>query len=184
MIKTESFTTVATASQGTLSSIFTDGDLDYIINDTIWNQTTRRPVLGPLNEMEWQVLQASPVTGPYHQYRITGNTLYFDPVPSAGDTCAMSYYSLNWVESASSTAMSSTTADTDTFYLPENILKQGLVWRWKQVKGFDYAEDFQKYERLVADATARDGTKRSINMGGGISGFQPGIFIPSGNWSV
>ena len=47
LIKTESFTTLAAASQGTLASIFTDGDFDYMINESFWNQTTRRPVFGP-----------------------------------------------------------------------------------------------------------------------------------------
>jgi hypothetical protein len=47
-----------------------------------------------------------------------------------------------------------------------------------------YAEDFNKYERLIADATTRDAGKQVLNMGSGDIGYAPGILVPSGSWDV
>jgi hypothetical protein len=40
-------------------------------------------------------------------------------------------------------------------------MTQGVIWRWKAAKGLEYAEDYNKYERLVADQMGRDGGKRA-----------------------
>lgn len=174
--KAVTFTTVATESQGSLSSIA--DDIEYIINNTIWNRDTRRPIFGPLTPQDRQLLQASPITGPFEQYSIRGDTLLFDPVPTAGQTCAFEYISNELVESSGGTGQELFQADTDVPKLSERIITSGIVWRWKQIKGFDYAQDFSTYESMVADAMARDGTKPVLDMGGGITDFQPGIWVP------
>lgn len=170
------FTTVATASQGNINTIASG--LRYILNDTIWNRTQRRPVLGPLAPRDWQLLQASPVTGPFDQYRIRNNLLLFDPVPTAGETCAFEYISENWCEDSGGTGQSEWAADDDVGRLDEKLMAQGIIWRWKQIKGFDYAEDYSKYEIRVTDAMARDATKSTLRLDGGITDFTPGIFVP------
>lgn len=45
----------------------------------------------------------------------------------------------------------------------------GVQWRWRKAKGFEYSEEFMLYERQVADAQARDGTKQTLNLGGKIA---------------
>lgn len=177
LIKEATFTTAATASQGAITTIATDGYL-YILNDTIWNRDTRRPVFGPLAPRDWQMLQASPITGPFDQYRLRGDLLLFDPVPTAGETCAFEYLSENFCESSGGTGQDAWAADDDVGRLSEKLMAMGIIWRWKSAKGFDYAEDMQKYETRVTDAMARDGTKATMDLGGGITDFQPGIFVP------
>ena len=46
------FVTVAAQVQTTLSA--TAPGFNYIVNDTIWNRTLRRPVYGPNSEQDWQ----------------------------------------------------------------------------------------------------------------------------------
>jgi len=183
LIKEATFTTVAAASQGAMTTL-AGTDFKYIINDTIWNRTTRRPVFGPLAPRDWQALQAAPVTGPYHQFRIRIGNLYFNPTPSAGDSCAFEYLSKNWCQSSGGTGQSAWAADTDTGVLDEQLMTAGLIWRWKQVKGLDYAEDYAKYERRVADTMGRDGSRGVLDMAGGITDYRPGLFVPQGNWSL
>ena len=50
------FTTVATQVQTALSSVTTG--FNYIVNDTIWNRTLRRPVYGPKSQQDWQQSKA------------------------------------------------------------------------------------------------------------------------------
>lgn len=177
LIHEATFNTVASASQGEIATIASEG-FRYILNDTIWNRDTRRPVFGPLAPRDWQMLQASPITGPFDQYRIRQNELLFDPVPAAGEACAFEYVSKHWCESAAGTGQEEWADDTDVGRLDESLMTMGLIWRWNAAKGFAYGEAFNQYEMDVADAMARDGSKPTLDLGGGITDFQPGIFVP------
>lgn len=175
------FTSVATESQGALSTLASG--FKYVINDTMWNRTGTRPVFGPLSPQGWQQRKSSSVTGPYSEYRIVGNALKFIPVPAAGLTVAFEYHSKNWVTLAAGGTASAIAADADTALLDEQIMTMGLVWRFKHAKGFAYDEDFNKYERRVVDAMSRDGSKPVLSAGGG-GGRLGGIVVPEGSWPL
>ena len=181
LTNSQTFTTVATESQGALVSL-TKNYFDYIINETFWNRTQRRPVFGPLTSQQWEHLKASNIQGPWTQYTIRQDTMYFLPIPPAGQTCAFQWMSKGWVYD-NATYYTSWQADTNTSLLDEDLMAQGIVWRWLQRKGLEYAEDFNKYERLVADALTRDGGKPRLSLGGDAGmNVYPGIVVPSGNW--
>ena len=183
VIKETSFTTVATEIQGAISTIAPN--LDYVINDTIWNRNLRRPVYGPLTKQRWQQLKAMAMQGPFNQYRIRGDDLLFIPAPVAGQTCYFEYITKNWLtDSTGVTERSEFAADADVAVLDERLLTLGLIWRWKAAKGFDYTADLQKYERRVIDAIARDGARDWLNMADNRYDILPAITIPSGSWSV
>lgn len=176
-----SFTTVASESQGVLATIAPG--LKYILNDTIWNRTLRRPVFGPLSPQRWQQLEAMVMQGPWNQFRIRGGNLLFIPLPAAGQSCYFEYISKNWVLAIDGvTTRSAWLADTDSSLLDEDIMTQGLIWRWKAAKGFNYAEDYAMYERRVTNAMGRDGGKDTLNMGDIRYDIYPGIMVPSGSW--
>lgn len=179
-----SFTTVATEQQGTLATIC-GADYGWIVNETIWNRTQRRPIFGPKSEAEWQALKAAFVNGPWYQFRIRQNAILFTPVPAAGDSCYFEWISKNWVIKASDgTGSTIWTADADTSYMDERLMTLGIIWRWKQARGFDYAEDFAKYERAVDDAIARDGGKPRLSLNAGANDLYPGVIVPAGNWGI
>lgn len=172
------FTTAATESQGALSTLAPG--FKYVLNDTIWNRTETRPLVGPLSPSGWQQRKGSNVTGPYSEYRIRGNELLLIPAPAAGLTVAFEYQSKNWVSLAAGSTASAFETDSDTALLDEQLMTQGLIWRFKAAKGFDYDEDFSKYERRVTDAMGRDGTKPVLNAGGGPA--RMGLIVPEGSW--
>ena len=177
------FVTLAAELQGTVDSIATS-DFRYILNDTIWNRTQNRPMYGSLTPSDWQLLKSSNVSGPFQEYRIKGGSLYLLPAPPAGETCAFEYLSGNWCQSAALTKQSAWAADTDTGILDERIMTSGILWRWKQVKGLDYAEDFRKYEIRVQEAMTRDAGKPTLSMDGSPTNRAPGIMVPSGSWPL
>ena len=184
LTKEGSFTTVATESQGSITTI-AGSDFRYVINETIWNRTQRRPVFGPKSSQQWQQLKAQQINGPWYQYRIRGNLIIFIPVPTAGESCYFEWVSKNFVTLASGGTSATWVADGDTGLLDEDLMSAGIIWRWKQIKGLEYAEDFAKYERMVEDAMARDGSKPRLSLGGGGSElYYPGVIVPSGNWVV
>lgn len=186
------FSALGAESQGTLASLgsgptLTNG-LRYLLNEVMWNRTTRLPIYGPMDPQAWQQVKANS-TITLSQYRIRGTTsgtqaeLLITPAPTAANTIAFEYLSNNWCLNGV-TPSSVLVADTDTILLPESVVAAGLKWRWKKEKGLSYAEDFMSYEQLVQQAISRDGTKKTLNMADCTDYPKPGIFISPGSWPL
>lgn len=176
------FTTVAAQVQTTLAAI-TSG-FDYIINDTIWNRTLRRPVYGPKSQQDWQQAKAMQINGPFNSFRIIADAINFYPNPVAGQTCAFEYQSRAWVSLAAGGTADTWANDADIPKLDGQLMVLGVIWRWKAAKGLDYAEDYAKYERRVTDAMARDSGKAKLDMGGSTPDIQPVVMVPRGSFGV
>jgi len=178
-----SFTTLAAEDQGALSTIAPG--LNYIVNDTIWNRSLRRPVFGPRNQQSWQQQKAFAINGPWSSYRVKNGHIYMYPVPSADQSCYFEYISKNWCQDTTgATTYSAWNADDDEPRLDDQIIVLGTIWRWKKLKGFEYAEDFNVYERRVFDAMSRDGGKDWLNTANTKYDIFPGIVVPSGSWNL
>jgi hypothetical protein len=179
--KQQTFTTVAQIVQTNA----VPSDFDRMVSGTFWNRDDQQPVLGPVTPEEWQGLVASvalPITSAF-QMRAGQIELY--PVPTAGETCAYEYLSNHWCKSAGDTGQTAWTADTDTGLLDEEMTTLGLVWRFKQSRGLDYAEDLATYEGQVLQAMARDGVRRTARMAREIDyGAAHYPLVPEGNWAV
>lgn len=188
LVNEGSFTTVATADQGALdgSIVPTVNAFDFILNDTIFNRSTKLPVVGPLAARTYQARLALPATGPVSQYRIRGNHLLFNPAPAASQSCYFEYKTRNWLTNVTGvTPRENWGADTDIPVLDSRLMILGLKWRWKAAKGLEYAEDMQTYENNVADAMAKDGTRNTLHLDGEHSGvLDPVVIVPSGSWPL
>ena len=178
------FRTVITKDQGFVKTI-ADKGFKWILNETIYNRTTRLPLYGPLSASDWQALQALPASGPFYQYRIREGKLLIEPSPPVGHLCAFEYTSsFCVVDTLGTTFKGYPTADNDTFVLEDAVILAGLRWKWKYEKGLDYAEDFNRFEEFVNNSIGRDSTKPTLSLNGEFPGIRPGIFIPSGNWNI
>lgn len=176
------FSAVAVESQGSITTL-TGTDFNFIINETMWNRSQRRPVFGPKSDDEWQQLKAQFMQGPWIQFRLRSNQLLFLPVPSAGDQIYFEWMSKNWcTDTTGVTKKSAMTVDTDIGILDERLLTLGGLWRWKQMNKLDYAEDKEKYDEAIDDAMTRDGAKPTLNLYGAQTDIYPGVVIPAGNW--
>ena len=177
------YTTLAAELQGVVETIAPG--LNYILNDTIWNRTLRRPVYGPRTPQSWQQQKAFAINGPWSSHRIKGGSLYMFPVPSAGEDCYFEYITRNWcTDSTGVTGYSSWDDDADIPVLSEQLIILGTIWRWKKLKGFEYAEDFATYERRVMDAMTRDGGKDWLSLTNTKYDLMPGVVVPSGSWNL
>lgn len=174
------FTTVATQVQASIASITTG--FKYIVNETIWNRSLRRPVYGATSQQDWQEKKAMQINGPFNSFRIIQDVINFYPTPAAGQSCFFEYISSNWVNLASGGTASQWASDSDTPKLDDQLIILGTIWRWKQAKGLDYAEDFSKYEKKLVDKMGRDAGKPILNMNGGTTEIQPVILVPRGNF--
>ena len=180
-IREATFVTVATESQGAITTIAPA--FDSIIIGTAWNRTQQRPI-GILTPEEWQFQKSAVVTGPYPNIRLRGNLLICSPVPAAGETWAFEYFSKYFCLSNASADLTTWTADTDTGLLDEELMTLGVIWRFKKSNGLDYAQDFEDYEIEAKALMARDGVKRSLNMGDAVDAPPGNLYIPEGSWSL
>lgn len=57
------------------------------------------------------------------------------------------------------------TDDNDVFVLPERLLTLSLMWRWRQMKRMEYAEDLTNYEIALEKAAGTDKGARILVVG-------------------
>lgn len=174
------FTSLATESQGAIATIAPG--YKYIIGGTIWDRTTRLQAYGSMSPQDWQNYKAWFSTGPYPKYRVRGGLLMLMPTPTAGESYYFEYLTSYWCADATGvTGKAAFALDTDIARLDEDLISDGLVWRWKQAKGLDYAEDFAAYQVAVTNAIARDVERPALYSRGAATN---GIVIPVGSWNV
>ena len=149
-------------ADGTASYALPSG-FDFLIKDTVYNRTSRRRMLGDLSPAQWQETQASLVTMVNPAFRIRNNLFYISPTPTSVETIAYEYVTKNWCQSSDATGQSEWASDTDTALLDEELIKLGVIWRFRAKKGFDYAEDMNTYEYRVAKAITKDGARVNID---------------------
>ena len=157
-------------------------DFGWIIPTTTWNRSTKTYVLNPVTPQEWEFLQAwSGATGLNLYARIHGDQVVFQQTITAaenGQTIAYEYISNKWCQSAALVARAAWAADTDTAKLDEELITQGIVWRFKKAKGLEWQEDFLEYKNQRDKMIARDGGMRKLCFGDGNIGSLPGINVP------
>lgn len=186
LTKEATFATLATESQGVLQTL-TGADFAFVLNETMWNRTQRRPVFGPKVPAAWQQLKAQFTTGPWSQYRIRGNQVLFIPIPPAGNAIFFEWVSKYWAAATGAPTVGTQTGfvlDTDVSLLDERLIALDTVWRYKQAKRFAYDEDFDKAETAIADAMSRNASKPTLNLAGAVGDFAPGIFVQAGNYTL
>lgn len=183
------FTSVATESQGLMTTLAPYG-FNYVLDDTMWNRNTKRPIYGPRSPQQEQYMKAMPFAGPLTTYRIQQGALMFYPLAVAGQTIAFEYASNYAIQDGVTTTAYKKffEADTDIWILDESLLLKGLRWAWKKEKGLAYAEDFRAYENYVNQSIAHDGTKPNLNFNGRSANstvpVRPGVYVPAGSWSL
>lgn len=175
------FTTLAVEDQGAIDTIAPG--LDYIINDTIWNRTLRRPVFGPQTPQGREQQKAFAINGPWSSYRLIGGNVSMYPVPVAGQSCYFEYITKNWITTGSGTSPV-WTDDSDIPKLDSALLILDTIWRFKAQKGLDYAEDFNKAEALALNLMARDGGKDTLSLTNTKYDIFPGVVVPAGSWGI
>lgn len=87
---------------------------------------------------------------------LTGGQFQFQPPPASGAAAKLAYVSKNFAVGDDTVAKSYFDKDSDTFLLDDRLLTLGLIWRWRQQKRLEYAEDMQTYEIALSQAQARD----------------------------
>lgn len=178
----KTFTTVATQDQGALTTLI-GPDYRGIVQSSVWDETLRRPLIGPVTPASWEAQQAIPVTGPVLQYRIEGNHFKILPTPPAGHVIGLIYYSSYGVTDSAGVAKASFTDDTDLILFPDVVVAKGLDYMWKKKKGEDWIDLYNEFLSLISKNVVKD-TAPVLYMDKAVQNIRPGIWVPAGSWGV
>lgn len=123
-----------------------------------------RAVMPVKTDGDWTYLQDSGVSGACRYYRLSGFegnwSISFDDAPTSSVQVKLSYVSSDWIENGGSYKSDFTDAE-DVTLLPRRVLESGIVWRWRERKGLDFANKYQEYELMIA-RMANDARGRQI----------------------
>lgn len=180
------FSTVPGEDQGKITDIAPNG-YQRAIFETFYDRTLKRPLTGPVTESEWQALKALPSAGTYYKFRLRGDHFLLYPAPSTTSSDIAFEYVSSWpyLDATTSVAKANPTNDSDGFVFPDRIVKKGIAFRWKQIKGLPYQADETEYWNMVNNFVATNKVGRRLNISEGAPvDMKPGIFVPSNSWPV
>jgi hypothetical protein len=123
---------------------------------THWDRTSHWPLMGAATDAFWGLLKSGFVTfGMRFWFRIENGQLAIAPTPTDIRTLAFDYYSNTWAAAADGTPQSTFLADTDTVRFTitaagnvsdaEDLMKLGLMYKWKASNGLPYDDDKANY---------------------------------------
>lgn len=155
LLKLANITTVAGQSRYDKPS-----DFGWMINQTLWDQANRRPVVGPQSPQSWQILTNALLgTGPFSRYRVQGNMLEFQPTPQAdGLNFNYQYISNGWIQTYldPNLYVSFVTADNDEVLFDFWLIVKFLKLKMWEAKGMDTAHLVSDFTRIYTAVTGQD----------------------------
>ncbi|MGL4287048.1 MAG: hypothetical protein ACRCVA_11930 [Phreatobacter sp.] len=107
-----------------------------------------QPIRGALSDAEMNLKRGALPSSP-PRFMLRGRELEVAPTPAGPVT--LEYVSAYWIKSADATPVfrASFVADSDMSVIPEDIILQGLIWRWKRQKGLAYQDELDQFEQAV-----------------------------------
>lgn len=134
--------------------------------EVMWEVGGVWQTLKHVSDEEMLALQSDSVSILRPVWRFYGDDIQFYPTLPAGQVLNYEYRSEYWVtDSSGTTGKPRPTADSDLFRLPENLLKLGLIWRFRQDRGLNYDEDFRSYQNALSRYTFNDAPHSKIRIG-------------------
>lgn len=163
-LKTEGTITLVAGTQ----SYALPADFRYLIPSTVWDTDAERIGIGPLTPFEWARSQSSgTIFGLNWRYEIRGGDFVLDQAVEAGDagkTLSFEYISSYWAKSSGGTNKLRFDADTDTQRFDDDLFVEGLIWRLRKSKGFEWESHAALYQNQLNRVMARDGGMRDVSL--------------------
>lgn len=129
----------------------------------IWSTRWERPLQRITAEeaLRLDVREYDTVIGTWH---LLGGQVVYRPALASGENARWHYVSKNYAKASDGTRKASFTSDEDQYMLDDRMLGLAVVSRWREVKGFDYAEDLRDSEDAIAQQISRDKGARIITQ--------------------
>ena len=180
-----SFTTLAADVQPS-NALPPEDDFDHFIDQTMWDRTLTRPVIGPISPQLWEAWKARHViTSIVFGFIVRGNDFLTAPNPPAGDSVHYEYISQYCVYSlgtATTPDQQKFENDADTCAFPGQIIEQGLRWRFLRAKGLSYEQEYQSWIEMLQWEASRTGGMPTLSQAGSYNDWLSGPYVPQFNF--
>jgi hypothetical protein len=134
--------------------------------ERMWTDGNPVRSLTRVTDDEMLAAKVSLVDPIYPYWRLIGSQVEFYPAIETGTVVKTEYRRDNWITDVDGlTYKAEWTVDTDVAIVPERLISLGVVWRWKRMKGFDYADDKNDYQASVAREIGMDDPKPTLRGG-------------------
>lgn len=151
-------------------------DYQRMINNTCWDRNQYWQVRGGLTPQQWQVIRS----GLYQTARLSANfrlksstdkkskAFYLDPIPGtvqdeAPRTLVFEYQRKFWVYEGDN-FYPRPQADTNEVLFDEEMMTQGVRWRWRQARDLPYAALMQEYSDYRNKMIAQDRAPPTLSV--------------------
>lgn len=98
---------------------------------------------------------------------IFGDELRFSPPPMNATQAQFPYISKNWARDVGGVTKPAFDNDADEFLLPERLLTLGVIWRWRENKGYAGSEaDMANFTKALDEYGVKDRGSQVLRWGG------------------
>lgn len=173
------FTTVAAANQGALSTLFPG--FGSLVKDAFWLDSETIPVQGPLTDSTWAALTTLQISGPPYSFWLSGGDIYLTPTPPAGLTASALYHT-DWKYLDGSSPQQTINADSNTCVVPDDVMLAGFEAIWLQKKGLAWQSAWNDFQAKMAHSLAPNQPTLQLDAPPNLA--RPSIYVPPGNWQI
>ena len=190
-VRQAQWTATATENQGAITTL-APACYEGIVPQTTYEHSQQR-LLETISPQDWQARKVCSFAGPSTAYRLMEGNFLLNPIPEAGEVYSFEYYSSAFVYFPGTTGTQSQPPayrryfenDLDVSTVGPDLAIAYLRWAWKREKGFDYSEDFVKYERMLMTKSARNESPQPVRMDDSWPrAAYPGIIVPQASWNL
>ncbi len=167
---------------GTDTSFALPSDYDRMpLGAKVYSASSMMPLRPARDVNQWLEFEIDPVVGDPGFWIILGNEFHIKP-PLGNASTAKLYYISNLCITAGTKA--AFTADADTFDIGgDRLVTLGLIYRWKELKGLDFALDEENYKTALSQEIGRDKGARILFAGAprfssDVNVAYPGVITP------
>lgn len=136
--------TVTLVGDGTSSAIALPSNFLRLIPGLSVMTSAGAPIRTGLSSDEWNSL--TPIVGTPRFARLIGRSIAFYPYLAYAATATVTYQSNAWGPTGAIWAN-----DGDVPLVPERLITQGTIWRWRRQLGQDFQDYLAEYEAAIAD---------------------------------
>jgi hypothetical protein len=139
-------------------------DFDRIIDNTFWNTTNNRKVLGPTSPKDWRSLNDSTVSSATinDYFRVRASETLIFPTPTGVENFVYEYISNEIVDSSGGTGQTGWKADNDVPNVDEYLVRLDATWRLLSMQGKPYAEKQREFDLALAERVSKNSGNKTI----------------------
>jgi hypothetical protein len=128
-----------------------------LLTSNVWRSTsTQAPMRFIPDTDQWFQHRTWGYADPRGEWTMYGGQLHIQPLMAVGTTAYFLYLDKNCISLASGGVGDAFMQDGDSFRIDERVLKLGMIWSWKQLKGSPYAEDMANYQDALTRLAGAD----------------------------